>query len=230
MRILCDIIILFTAPPHDKIALSDIKNIILEDYILGEILQTENKKQNSFSLKMLILCAIFTALTAVGAFIRIPLPLIPFTLQFPIIALSAVLLGGKYAMLSQLAYLLIGLIGFPIFTKGGGLGYIFEPTFGFLIGFVIAAFIIGKIIEKRNKPTVIWVFFACAVGILVDYAIGVTYMYFILNYYIKATTSFLGALWSGAIVFLPKDLIICIAIAFLSTKLLPALKKAKLLD
>jgi biotin transport system substrate-specific component len=53
------------------------------------------------------------------------------------------MLGSKLGALSQLIYVVLGLIGIPVFTKGGGLSYIFEPSFGYLIGFILAACIIG---------------------------------------------------------------------------------------
>lgn len=184
-----------------------------------------NKK---ITTKNIILCAIFAALSAVGAFIRIPLPIIPFTLQLPIVALAGVLLGAKYGMLSQLVYVLIGLAGFPVFTKGGGIGYVFEPTFGYLLGFIVMAYAIGKYLEKTNKYTIWNILIACIIGILLNYVIGVGYMYLIMTFYLKATTTIWAVCWSGAIIFLPKDLILCFVTSLISAKLLPALKKSGL--
>lgn len=189
----------------------------------------KERKGTSFSIKSIILCGIFTALIAVGAFIRVPLPLIPFTMQFPFVALCAIILGSRLSFWSTLAYLLIGLVGFPVFTKGGGIGYVFEPTFGFLIGFAVSAIIIGKIIEKKGNYRFLTIFAACVAGILASYICGVVYMYLILNLYIGSSITFWNALWGGALVFLPKDLILCAGIAFLATKLMPALKKSKLI-
>ena len=189
------------------------------------IMMTKNK----FTTKQLILCAIFTALSAVGAFIRIPLPVIPFTLQLPIVMLSGILLGSHKGLYSQLAYVVIGLAGFPIFTKGGGLGYIFEPTFGYLLGFILAAYGIGKYLERTKNYTFFNILFACVIGLIIDYVIGVGYMYLILAFYLKAEITILGACWTGAIVFLPKDLLLCFATTLISSKLLPALKKSNLI-
>lgn len=187
------------------------------------------KTKNSITIKAIILCAIFAALSAIGAFIRVPLPLIPFTLQFPIVALAGILLGSKYGMISQLVYVLIGLVGFPVFTKGGGLNYIFEPTFGYLIGFIFAAYAIGKYLEKTNKYTVFNILIACIIGIIIDYVIGVGYMYCILSFYLKSDITIWGASFSGAIVFLPKDIILCFVTSLISAKLIPVLKKSNLI-
>ncbi len=89
--------------------------------------------------KDMILVALFTVLTAVGAFIKIPIGPAPITLQYLFTALAGVLLGSFLGSLSQLLYIIIGLFGIPIFTSGGGPSYIFNPTFGYLIGFVFAS-------------------------------------------------------------------------------------------
>jgi len=97
----------------------------------------------------LILVALFAALTAVGAFIKIPIPYVPFTLQYFFCALAGIILGSKLGALSQIIYVAVGLVGAPVFTDGGGITYIFKPTFGYLIGFIVAAYVIGKIREKN---------------------------------------------------------------------------------
>ena len=81
--------------------------------------------------RMLLLTALFAALTAIGAFLKIPTPWSSFTLQVFFVCMAGVLLGPKYGALSQLVYIALGLMGLPIFTAGGGLGYVFQPTFGF---------------------------------------------------------------------------------------------------
>ncbi|NMA95849.1 MAG: biotin transporter BioY [Clostridiales bacterium] len=101
----------------------------------------------------MILVSIFAALTAVGAFIRIPLPPVPFTLQIFFVILSGILLGARGGLFSQLVYIALGLIGIPIFTEGGGPQYIFHPTFGYLLGFAATAFIVGKVTENAEKHT-----------------------------------------------------------------------------
>mgnify|MGYP002514908971 CR=1 FL=1 len=70
--------------------------------------------------RSMILAALFAALTAVGAFIRIPTPVSAFTLQVFFAAMAGALLGRKWGMASQLIYVALGLLGLPIFTSGGG--------------------------------------------------------------------------------------------------------------
>ena len=84
---------------------------------------------------MLVLTALFAALTAVGAFFKIPFALAAISLQFLFTAMAGILLGAGYGALSQLVYVLIGLVGVPIFALGGGFSYVLQPTFGFLLGY-----------------------------------------------------------------------------------------------
>ena len=88
-----------------------------------------NPVAKSRTYKM-ILVALFAALIAVGAFIRIPVPLVPFTMQTFFIVLSGMMLGKKLGAASALVYLAVGLVGFPVFTQGGGQGSIqmLKPT------------------------------------------------------------------------------------------------------
>ncbi len=72
---------------------------------------------------------LFTTLIILGAFIKIPVPVIPFTLQFLFVSLAGLLLGAKYGGLSVFIYAALGLAGLPVFTAGGGITYVVFPTF-----------------------------------------------------------------------------------------------------
>lgn len=93
--------------------------------------------------------AVFIILTALGAFVRVPLPFtpVPVTLQTFFVLLSGAFLGRKMGAFAQIGYIFLGLSGLPIFTSAGsGLLYIFGPTGGYLFGFIIAAFFTGRLI------------------------------------------------------------------------------------
>ena len=72
--------------------------------------------------KSMIYCGLFTALIAAGAFIKIPVPVVPFTLQYLFTMLAGLFLGSRRGMISVVAYMLLGLAGLPIFSEGGGSG------------------------------------------------------------------------------------------------------------
>jgi len=142
--------------------------------------------------KQLLLCALFAALTAAGVFIRIPFGVMVITLQTFVVFLSGLLLAPKYALVSQLVYMAIGLLGIPVFSKGGGLGYIFEPSFGFIPGFALCALLVSLLIRKKLTEPVSAIFVLrtaayMLLSVAALYVIGITYMYMILNLYLGSS-------------------------------------------
>lgn len=155
--------------------------------------------------RKLVFTALLAALTAAGAFLRIPLGFSSITLQFLFTAMAGVLLGPGCGALSQGVYVALGLMGLPIFTTGGGFGYVLQPTFGFLLGLIPAAAIIGAISGKSTSP--LRIALACTAGLAALYAVGVPYMALILNGYMGKNMSLSALLWAGMIPFLPGDAI-----------------------
>ncbi len=167
-------------------------------------------------VKKMTLCALFTALIAIGAFIQIPVPYMDyFTLQFLFVLLAGLLLGGRLGALSVCVYVLIGLVGIPIFAAGGGLSYVARPTFGYLIGFIAAAFVTGSL-SKTEKPSFIRDFLACLAGFAVTYAIGLLYKYLMLNVALNTPTSFWIVFASCFPLDMPGDFVLCIFAAVLA--------------
>lgn len=167
--------------------------------------------------------ALFAALTAVGAFIRIPLGYSSITLQTFFTAMAGCVLGPWYGALSQLVYVALGLVGLPIFTQGGGIGYLMQPTCGFLIGLIPAAWVIGHIAGRKPEPKQIVP--ACLLGYGVLYAIGVPYMALILNTFLGKGMGFSAIMWAGMIPFLPGDMIKILCITLLMPPILRQLDK-----
>ena len=154
---------------------------------------------------MMILAALFAALTAVGAFIRFPLGAMSVTLQFMFTAMAGVLLGAKWGAVSQTVYVVLGLVGLPVFTMGGGIGYVMQPSFGFLLGLIPTAWVIGRLTEKENGH---WrIALACLAGLAVLYLIGLPYMYLIMKLYLHKSITVWTAVKAGMLVYLPGDAI-----------------------
>lgn len=154
--------------------------------------------------KPLILAALFAALTAIGAFLRIPTPISSFTLQVFFCCLAGVLLGPKYGALSQLVYVLLGLAGLPIFTTGGGLGVLVRPTAGFILGLIPLAAVSGALARRWGGG--FWgICAACLIGEIVFYAIGLPYMHLILTLYLEKQQTIWQTVWGGMLIFLPWD-------------------------
>ena len=162
----------------------------------------------------MILASMFGAATAAGAYIMIPLPLVPITLQTLFLNLAAALLGGGLGALSQVVYVLIGIIGLPVFAGGkAGFGVLLGPTGGYLIGFIISAYVVGKLIEIRGRPGFVWTACAMVIGMIVIYACGVTQLSIIAKISINKSISV------GVLPFLIGDALKIVAAALLSLKL-----------
>ena len=134
--------------------------------------------------KSMIYCGLFTALIAAGAFIKIPVPVVPFTLQYLFTMLAGLFLGSRRGMISVVAYMLLGLAGLPIFSEGGGIWYIFKPSFGYIIGFCLGTYVTGLIAERLKQKTVFHYLLANLAGLMIVYACGMVYYYVICNYVI----------------------------------------------
>lgn len=174
--------------------------------------------------RSMILAALFAALTAVGTWIRIPTPVSSFTMQVFVTAMAGVLLGGKWGAVSQAAYILLGLAGLPVFTSGGGIGALCQPTGGFLLAMPPMAWVIGRMVEKRGA-SFCSVCLACAVGLAVLYAVGLSYMHLILTVYLQQNWTVLQTVVSGMVVFLPWDAVKMVLTGMLCTRIYPAIHK-----
>ncbi len=179
----------------------------------------------SSSLRKLVLIPFFSALTAVGAFLKIPTPIVPFTTQYLFCAYSGVFLGARGGLISQLLYVGIGLMGFPVFAKGGGITYVFQPTFGYLLGFIGCAFVVGHIVGD-GRPTFLRAWAASLAGLALVYLVGVSYLYFVLNFYAGKPISFGKAISIGFLPFIGPDLFWTLVVAYTASRVKPRLVAA----
>ncbi len=174
----------------------------------------------------LVLIALSVALIAVGAFIKIPLGigLVPISLQCAFAILCGLLLGARDSFFAVLIYLIMGLIGIPIFTAGGGFGYVFQPTFGYLLGYLFAI-PIGALIARGVKNTSRPKLWRCLLGafcaLVIVYTFGVIYMYLMLNFYMGKAMEMSRAWLTGCAVFLPTDTCFCIIAALAAHRIVP---------
>jgi len=125
---------------------------------------------------------LFFVLTALGAFVRIPLlwTPVPITLQTLFVLLAGLALGGELGSFSGIVYLGIGTLGLPIFAgAAGGLGQIAGPTGGYLLSFPIASWLAGRAAGREAG----WLRASLAVllGTLVIYALGAAHLAIVLN-------------------------------------------------
>lgn len=133
--------------------------------------------------------SLFAVLSAVGARIMIPFPVVPFTLQTLVCMLAGFTLGARKGAASMLLYILMGLVGIPVFTSAAGPAAVFMPTFGYLVGFVCSAWICGYLAEimraRYGEPGFARYFAAALLGVAATYVVGVAYLYVILNFWVR---------------------------------------------
>ena len=165
----------------------------------------------------LVQCAVIISLLCVSAFLRIPFPLVPLSLQTLIVMLSALILGPKKAAISVTVYISMGLFGLPVFTAGGGFSYVLKPTFGYLIGMIPAAYLIGKIGSggKSFRKNLL----ACGAGTALIYLFGVPYFYLVANHLMGLDRTLSSVLYSGFLVTLPGDILKAIAASATAAKM-----------
>lgn len=182
----------------------------------------------SISIQSMILCGLFTALIATGSFIRIPVPVVPFTLQFFFTTLAGMFLGSRLGTASVLVYLALGLAGLPIFAQGGGPGYVLVPSFGYLIGFAAGTFLTGKLTEGMGEPSLLKLLGAGLAGLAAVYAIGILYCYLICRLALGTPVAFWPLFLYGFLLAVPGDLALCLLCASVGKRMIPVLRRGNL--
>ena len=164
------------------------------------------------------LIALFAALTAIGAYMYLPLPFspVPVTLQTFFTYLAIDLLKSRRAALSQLTYVAMGAFGLPVFAGGrAGVAVLVGPTGGYLAGFIVAAFLLGLCVDKMKKPSVEFFFVVNLAAFTLICLMGIV----VLSYWI----GFPQSLYLGFIFFIPGDIAKALLAAVVAYKLQPVL-------
>ncbi|MGR6837154.1 biotin transporter BioY [Syntrophomonas erecta] len=173
------------------------------------------------STREIVLAALFTALMCtLTILVRIfqPVVVIPFSLQPLVMLLAASLLSPRGVFLSMLAYLLLGLVGLPVFSVPpyGGPAYVLIPSFGFILAFPIAGWVQARVLKHSSLLSFIG---AGVVAVIVYYLIGLPYMYLILSFYLGHTVDILQILKLGFFPFIIFDLGKVVVAAWLALEL-----------
>lgn len=165
---------------------------------------------SKFSTRDITMTAVFAALAVVAAMlIRYAGTIVPFSLLPFVAMLAGGLLGARLGALSMLVYILLGLAGVPVFAKPpfGGPAYVLQPTFGFLLGFVVEAYITGLLLKNREQGGFALYLFSMLAGLAVMYIIGLPYLYAILTFYLGKTVSVSQVLAIGFTPFIILDIV-----------------------
>lgn len=132
--------------------------------------------------------------------------LVPFSLLPIVVLITGLILGARYGALALIVYVFLGLLGLPVFASApfGGIGYIFKPTFGYLLGDIGAAYIVGKIYNRKSLGSAI---VAVLAGLIVLYAFGLSYLYIAMRVILHQPSSVAMVFTTGFLPFIVTDLI-----------------------
>lgn len=178
------------------------------------------------NVKSMVLCAMFAVLIAAGAFLRVPVPLVPFTLQTLFALLAGLLLGPQRGLTAVGLYIALGLIGLPVFTQGGGPAYIFQPTFGYIIGFAVGAYVTGAV--ARGGAGYKRLLAANFAGLGVIYLFGVVYYGLVSGLYLGTPVGLWTLFVYCFLLPVPGDILLCFVGAALARRLLPLIRAERI--
>ncbi|MCM8758130.1 MAG: biotin transporter BioY [Candidatus Omnitrophica bacterium] len=158
---------------------------------------------------------------SLSSYVRIPLPFspVPITLQTLFVLLTAALLREKLATLTIFIYLMLGIAGFPVFTFNSSIFYLFGPTAGYLIGFLLSSFLVGRVLSYFKKIDFFSAFFSLFLGEIIILSLGTIWLK------VSLALDFKKALILGAIPFIPLDLFKLWIAVKLFLKLNPRIRK-----
>ena len=142
---------------------------------------SEIKPKSLFSVRTMSFCAVSSAVMCILGPMSIPIGTVPVSFTNLVIYASLFVIGKKRTVLSVAVYLLLGIFGLPVFSGySGGFGKLMGPTGGYLIGFVLLAFIGGVFIEKSNGSSIIS-FAGLVLGTAVSYFFGTAWFVCLMN-------------------------------------------------
>ncbi len=172
--------------------------------------------------KQIIRTGVFVAVLIICGTVKIPVFAVPFSLIFIAVNFIALVSDCETGLLSILIYILTGLLGVPVFSQGGGIGYVLNPTFGYIIGFLILQPVcaLGKNIISDEFFTP-WIknIILGIINLIVVYTIGCCYGYLISTLYLKQELSVGYFISFYILVFMPGDIISVVLSAYLAKKL-----------
>lgn len=180
-------------------------------------MENKSKGKKSFRTIDFVYIGVFAAVIAVCSWIQIPLT-VPITLQTFAVCAAAGLLGLRNGVLTVVVYILIGLIGVPVFSNfGAGPGVLFGITGGYIIGFIFTALIVGGAVKLFGKKITVYIL-SMITGVAVCYAFG-TVWFMIWSVNNGSSTTLGAALMACVVPFIIPDLIKIAAAAVICSKL-----------
>ena len=165
------------------------------------------------TVREIVLCGLFIALITVGTFIRIPVGTDVYTLQFMFTLLAGLVLGARLGAIAVGSYVLLGILGVPVFASGGGPAYMLQPTFGYLVAFIMQAWFCGFYIRRAHNVSFRSMLSANTGGMAIVYLFGITWFYLVSNFVINAPIPLWTAILYCGILQAVPDYLLCLAAA-----------------
>lgn len=165
------------------------------------------------SVREMVLCGLFIALITAGTFIRIPVGADVYTLQFMFTLLAGLVLGARPGAMAVGSYVLLGLLGVPVFASGGGPAYILQPTFGYLLAFILQAWFCGAYARRLSDKSYSNLLTVNLGGMAIVYLIGISWFYLSSNFVLDAPIPLWTAILYCGIFQAVPDFLLCMAAA-----------------
>jgi biotin transport system substrate-specific component len=181
-------------------------------------------RRNGLKTIDITLIGMFVALMAIGANITTIFPFmvvggVPITLQTFFCILAGALLGSRLGAIAMSVYVLVGLVGAPVFAQfKGGFATVVSPTFGFLLSFILVAYVTGLIIEKNGSKASYVI--ATLMGMAINYVVGTNLMFMAYKMWAAAPEGFTYSMaWGWMMVPLPKDIILAVCAGLIAPRI-----------
>lgn len=168
--------------------------------------------------KDLVKIALSVALIVVGSLIKIPVGIVPITLQM-FMCFTITLLLQRKGWIAIAIYIAMGLLGLPVFASGGGFSYVLVPSFGYLIGFLFGSVIIGFTLPLLKNKSFVNVLLMVLAYEAIVYLFGLSYWVILYRFIVNKTLSAYTLFVSGFLVFIPTDLFWCVLSSYIYKKL-----------
>ena len=178
------------------------------------------------SIRNMTLAGLFASLLAVSSQISIPLGPVPHTLQLLFVLLAGLLLGGRWGIASVGVWIALGVFGLPVFAQGkAGIAVLAGPTGGFLLGFALCAYVVGKSTEVSDYGFVRTLAIMLA-GLAIVYVVGLIGFMLSFQYFLHKPMTLEKAAAIAVVPFLPFDIVKTAMAAYLGIKVKRALERA----
>ena len=188
-------------------------------------------KRETLTTRNIMLMGLFVALMVISSYIVIPIGPVPITLQTFVVLLAGILLGSRLGPLSIIAWIILGCVGLPVFNQGqAGAVMLVGPTSGFIVSFVVMAWLVGYCTEKNASNSVWFIAGAMILAVIVCYVLGLIGFKLSFAYFLHKPMTWTKGFILAVAPFLPFDIIKAVLAAFIGIKVRSALLMAGLLN